>query len=157
MTTATTKTVSGAVVVASIDGGRVIIEQDGAQVGAGKWDGRRIVDCSARLGAANGSETDATFDALDAALVDAVEEAEGAALLMSGYEATLTDATATREARIEAAARLCRAADEEQAVEGDAPMTWQSSGEQIGTVETMQQACDGDVTGADWRTFAAAY
>lgn len=72
-------------------------------------------------------------------------------------EATLTDATATREARIGAAARLCRAADEEARTEQDSEPTWQASGEQIGTIETMAQACDGAPTKADWQAFAAAY
>jgi hypothetical protein len=158
-------TVSGAVVEAEWElGGKVALSQGGRAVGEGTlrmgevgsdaaW--CRIEDCAARLGAADGSETAAAFEALEQQL------AAGLSRQSVGDEAddetTLTDATATREARIEAAARLCRTADEEQAVEGDAPMTWQSSREQIGTVETMQQACDGYVTGADWQTFAPAY
>lgn len=71
-TTVSIKTESGVVVVASIEGAVVTIAQAGAQVGAGKWDGQRIVDCAARLGAVDGSETEAAYEALDGALVDAV-------------------------------------------------------------------------------------
>jgi hypothetical protein len=70
-TTASIKTTSGVVVSAEMVDGRVVLSQAGQQVGAGKWDGQRIVDCSARLGAVDGSETEAAYDALDAALEQA--------------------------------------------------------------------------------------
>lgn len=157
-------TVSGVVVEAEWElGGKVALSQGGKAVGEGTlrmgevgndaaW--CRIEDCAARLGAVDGSETAAAFEALEQQLAAGLAKQTPVEV---DDESTLTDATATREARIEAAARLCRAADEEQSVEGDAPMTWQSSGEQIGTIETMAQACDGAPSKADWQIFARAY
>lgn len=72
-------------------------------------------------------------------------------------EATLADESAPREERIAAAARLCRVADDEQAVEGDSELTWESSAEQAGTIETMTQACGGKPTRDDWQTFGRHY
>lgn len=72
-------------------------------------------------------------------------------------EATLANSSAPREARIAAAARLCRIADEEQATEGDSGLTWHASAEQRGTIETMTQACGGRPTDADWKIFSFSY
>jgi hypothetical protein len=164
MTTVTVRTKSGAKVSAefSIDGGKVMLHQAGAVAGSGRirygtetlatgesasW--ARIEDAAARLGAVDGSETDDAYAALEIA----VAEWLGAQV----DEATLTDTKASRHARIESAVRLCRAADEEQAVEGDSELTGLASAEQAGTIETMRQACDGEPTVDDWKHFVRMY
>lgn len=90
MTSVTVTTKSGAKVTAeySIDGGKVTLSQDGhfaatgrVRYGMAEW--ARIEDCDARLGAADGSETDDTYAALEAAI---------AARLMESAETTETDA-----------------------------------------------------------------
>lgn len=72
-------------------------------------------------------------------------------------EVTLTNASASREERVMAAARLCRAADVEQVADGETTCTADESAEQIGTIETMREACDGEPTAADWRLFRRMY
>lgn len=69
MATVTVTTVSGAVVTAEVEGDVVTISQDGHFAGRGRLSAKgRIEDCAARLGAADGSETDATYEALESAL-----------------------------------------------------------------------------------------
>jgi hypothetical protein len=54
----------------------VTISQDGHYAGEGRWlIGRGIVNCAARLGAADGSETEAAYEMLEDALLDAIDEA----------------------------------------------------------------------------------
>lgn len=54
-------------------GARVEIHQDGSWAGNGRWSGALsgIQDCSARLGADDGSETEEAYEALDAAILEA--------------------------------------------------------------------------------------
>jgi len=52
----------------SADGWRVSISQDGRTVGQARWVAGQITDIDARLGAADGSETDAAYRSLDSAL-----------------------------------------------------------------------------------------
>ena len=67
MATHTTK--SGAVITANVEGDVVTISQDGAVAGKGRITTKgAIVDCDARLGAADGSETEAAYEALESAL-----------------------------------------------------------------------------------------
>jgi hypothetical protein len=63
-----TRTASGERITATIEGRRVVIEQDGIYAGEGEWNGSQIVDCAARLGAADGSETEGAYEDLDAGL-----------------------------------------------------------------------------------------
>lgn len=46
----------------------VAIDEDGVRVGSGRWDGRSIVDCDARLGAPDGSESEDIYAAIDVGL-----------------------------------------------------------------------------------------
>lgn len=69
MKTTTITTASGATITATIHGTNVDIIQDGVSVGTGVWSGSQIEDCTARLGAADGGETDEAYAALDAGLV----------------------------------------------------------------------------------------
>jgi hypothetical protein len=73
-------TESGAVIEAEwAEGEAVIISQGGHEAGRGQWTGRTIVDCSARLGAADGSETESAYEALDEALTAEIEAVVSAA------------------------------------------------------------------------------
>jgi hypothetical protein len=66
--TVTVTTPAGARVTATVEGEAVTITQDGQWAGDGRWNGHRIDDCAARLGTADGSETDSAYEALDRAL-----------------------------------------------------------------------------------------
>jgi hypothetical protein len=71
-------TESGAVIDAEwAEGEPVIVSQDGHEAGRGQWDGRRIVDCAARLGAKDGSETEEAYSALETALRTGIERHAG--------------------------------------------------------------------------------
>ena len=58
------------------DGFRVAISQDGHRVGSARWTGGQIADIDARLGAADGSETEEAYRALDAAISAVMDAAE---------------------------------------------------------------------------------
>lgn len=68
MTTEISITIADAAYTASIENSRVEIHRDGVWAGTGRWDGR-IVDCAADLG-------DDVYEALDEALVDAIDAAK---------------------------------------------------------------------------------
>lgn len=56
--------------------GTVEISENGRAAGTGRWQtpGSTIRDCAARLGAGDGSETEALYQSLEEAIVDAIEE-----------------------------------------------------------------------------------
>lgn len=58
-------------ITADVDERRVEITQDDVLVGFGGWVGGHIVDGAARLGAPDGSDTEAIYAALDAAIARA--------------------------------------------------------------------------------------
>ena len=80
MTTIEITTASGHKITATLsdDGERISIYQGGALAGTGRVDYScaRILDCDARLGAADGSETEEAYEALEAQL-PAEQEAYG--------------------------------------------------------------------------------
>lgn len=59
-----------------VDGFRVAISQDGQRVGSARWLGGQITDIDARLGAADGSETEEAYRALDSAINAVMDAAE---------------------------------------------------------------------------------
>lgn len=77
LATARITTPAGHRIEANLGSKGVSLWQDGPWAGFGRWNGRGI-ECSAILGAADGSECDAAYDALDAALRAAVAVLDGA-------------------------------------------------------------------------------
>jgi len=63
--TATVTTPAGHRIEARLGSRGVSLWQDGPSAGTGRWDGRSV-ECSAILGADDGSECDAAYDAIDA-------------------------------------------------------------------------------------------
>lgn len=60
---------SGGEVVARVEGDVIIITQNDHPAGVGRMSAKgRIEDCAARLGAADGSETESVYEAIEAAL-----------------------------------------------------------------------------------------
>ena len=76
LATTTITTPAGHRIEARLGSRGVSVWQDGHTAGQGRWDGH-TTECSAILGAADGSECDAAYDALDAALRAAVAELDG--------------------------------------------------------------------------------
>ena len=64
MNTAVVATDSG-LVIATLDGDRVTIEQNGVLAGTGRWTGSRVEDCDARLGHEDGSQTEIVYSLIE--------------------------------------------------------------------------------------------
>lgn len=77
LATARITTPAGHNIEARLGSKGVSLWQDGPQAGIGRWDGRGV-ECTAVLGASDGSECDAAYDAIGAALRGAVAELDGA-------------------------------------------------------------------------------